>query len=290
MSNAIGDSLISMIIVRNMMRGGLHVTVFGKVAHGLRAWFPDVLIEPLPSALAMRDTLASFHTVIQMQHNQPVVDLIDCHSRVLTLHEVEFGSRTGCMAERFADFCRRDLGLSDVSLDNGVSAPAGLRHRHHRNRVVIHPEASTEDKRWPAAQFVRLARRLEQRGFEPHFVIAPHERARWVALLDAHNISAPVFPDLDSLASWVYESGWFIGNDSGVGHMASNFGLPTISLFRRRRVSERWRPVWGTTRVVLSWQWVPTSYLKERFWRETLTLGRVLSVFSRLVRDEAGGG
>jgi hypothetical protein len=40
----------------------------------------------------------------------------------------------------------------------------------------------------------------------------------------------------------------------------------TIQVFRRR-VAERWRPAWGTVDVVLPWQWVPTSYLKEKLWR-----------------------
>jgi hypothetical protein len=85
----------------------------------------------------------------------------------------------------------------------------------------------------------------------------------------------------------VYESGWFIGNDSGIGHLASNLGIPSISLFRRRRVAERWRPAWGLVDVVLPWQWVPSAYLKERFWRHTLTCNRVLSAFARLTRQAA---
>ncbi|MCY0388228.1 glycosyl transferase [Robbsia sp. Bb-Pol-6] len=289
MSHALGDSLVSMVIVDNLRRNGVDVEVFGSTAHVLREWFPDVRIAPLPPPAALRARLAAFHTVIQMQHDQPVADLTALHPRVRTLHDVEFGHRRGCMAERFADFCRNELGLADVDLDNGMRAPAGLQHRRHAQRIVIHPEASTDDKRWSAHRFIRLAHRLRERGFEVYFVIAPHERERWPDL-DAHRISAPHFADLHLLACWVYESGWFIGNDSGVGHLASNLGIPTISLFRRRGVAQRWRPAWGETRVVLSWQWVPTARLKEIFWRETLTCARVLAVFSALAGREAARG
>ncbi|MEA3127619.1 MAG: hypothetical protein QOD67_4638 [Caballeronia sp.] len=264
-SNAIGDTLVSMVIVRNLIDHGFDVTVYGTPAHALRLWFPDVTVLPLPQE-NIATAFASYNTVFQMQWNQPLSDLVDVHSHVLTLHDVEFGDRSGCMAQRFADFCRDDLALSAAVRDNGIRAPVGLEHRRHGTRVIIHPEASTEDKRWFSHRFVRLAQRLRKRGYDVQFVIAPHERERWPNL-EKFDIPAPHFADLHALACCVYESGWFIGNDSGVGHLASNLGIPSLSLFRRRRVAERWRPAWGTVDVVLPWQWVPTSYLKEKLWR-----------------------
>ncbi|WP_240766779.1 glycosyltransferase family 9 protein [Paraburkholderia flava] len=281
MSNAIGDSLVSMIIVRNLMKNGIDVTVYGNPAYALRHWFPEVAVRRLPTEEDSASTFAEYDTVLQMQWNQPLVRLLDAHPRVRTLHDVEFGEHPGCMAERFADFCRNELALDGVDLGNGIAAPAGLQHRRHSKRIVIHPEASTDDKRWPAERFVKLARRLQKKGYEPHFVIAPHERARWkdVQMFD---IPVPVFDDLGTLAAWVYESGYFIGNDSGIGHLASNLDIPAVSLFRRRGVAARWRPVWGAVEVILPWQWVPTSRLKERFWKETLTCSRVMAAFMRM--------
>ncbi|MEA3123866.1 MAG: hypothetical protein QOD67_885, partial [Caballeronia sp.] len=110
-SNAIGDTLVSMVIVRNLIDNGIDVTVYGTPAHALRHWFPGVTIFALP-----RDDLtaafAAYDTVFQMQWNQPLRDLVDVHPHVVTLHDVEFGDRPGCMAQRFADFCRDDLALS----------------------------------------------------------------------------------------------------------------------------------------------------------------------------------
>jgi len=281
MSNAIGDTLLCMIIVKNLIKNGIAVTVFGTPAFALRTWFPDVDMLPLPSYGDVPLTLAAFDTVIQQHTHQPVPMLSQFHRRVVTLHHVEYSERQGCMGERFADFCRRELSLPNIDLDNGLTVPAGLQHRRYMQRVVIHPEASTPDKCWTRQSYINLALKLRHRGFDVHFVIAPNERARWVGL-NAHGISAPPFSDLNALAGWVYESGWFIGNDSGIGHLASNLGIPTLSLFRRRQVANRWRPVWGSVGIVLPWQWVPTSFLKEKFWRQTLTCGRVLRGFSRL--------
>lgn len=285
MSNAIGDSLVSMIIVRHLQLSGVDVTVFGAPANALREWFPDVEVFPRLNEETLAEQLAPFDTVFQMQWNQPLPGLRTAHPRVVTLHDVEFGDRQGCMAERFVNYCRDQLAIAGADLDNGMRAPRDLVHRRNMKRVVIHPEASTEDKRWLSARFVKLAARLKARGYDPVFVIAPHERERWSGL-SQHGISAPVFETIGALASYVYESGWFIGNDSGVGHLASNLGIPAVSLFRRRRVAERWRPAWGATRVVLPWQWVPTAYLKEKFWRQTITCSRVLAAFDRLRQRE----
>jgi heptosyltransferase III len=284
-SNAIGDTLVSMVIVRNLIDNGIDVTVYGTPAHALRHWFPGVTILALPQD-NLAAAFAQYDTVFQMQWNQPLRDLVDVHPHVVTLHDVEFGDRPGCMAQRFADFCRDNLALSAPVLDNGITAPASLLHRRNGKRVMIHPEASTEDKRWFSHRFVRLAQRLRKRGYDVQFVIAPHERERWrdLATLD---IPAPHFENLHELACYVYESGWFIGNDSGIGHLASNLGIPSLSLFRRRRVAERWRPAWGVVDVVLPWQWVPTAYLKEKLWRQTLTCNRVLAAFARLTRQAA---
>ncbi len=287
-SNALGDTLISMVIASNLLKSGVEVVVFGTPAHALRHWFPALEIRPLPDERTLAAVLAPFDRVLQMHVHQPTVGLPGIHPDVRIFGPVTLGGAGGCMAHRMAGFCRVELGLPHAEIDNGLSAPPELQHRRNRRRVAIHPEASTPDKRWSARRFVQLARRLQQRGYEVNFVIAPDERARWPEL-DQWNIPAPRFDDLHALAAWLYESGWFIGNDSGIGHLASNLGIPTLSLFRRRRVSERWRPAWGTVDVVLPWQWVPTARLKEKFWRETLTCARVLSAFARMVEADGRG-
>jgi hypothetical protein len=288
MSNALGDTLVLMVAVQNCLRNGIDITVFGRQACALRRWFPGVTIHPIPHREHGAAWLVCYDVVIQMHRHQPVPDLTAAHPNVLYLDSVELGDRPGCMAERFAGFCREELGLSHVGTDNGITPPPSLQHRRHRRRVVIHPEASTDDKRWRRARFIKLAHRLREHGYDVHFVIAPHERERWKGL-GTSALHAATFHDLHELACWLYESGWFIGNDSGVGHLASNLGIPTLSLFRRRRVAQRWRPGWGAGHVVLPWQWVPGAWLKEKLWRQTLTCARVLAGFHRMVREcEAG--
>ncbi|PLZ03087.1 glycosyl transferase [Burkholderia sp. WAC0059] len=281
-SNALGDTLVLMVIVHNLLKSGAQVVVFGSHAYALRPWFPGVDIRPLRGDDArLRESLASCDLVLQMHGHQPVPNLTALHANVQVLAPMTLSRTGGSIARRFAEFCRAELGLADAGADNGITPPPGLRHRRHARRVAIHPEASTPDKRWLPRRFAELARRLQLQGYEVGFVVSPGERARWEWLTHRH-FAVHTFDDTHSLAAWLYECGWFIGNDSGVGHLASNLGIPTLSLFRRRGVSERWRPAWGTNEVVLPWQWLPTSWLKERCWRETLTCARVLGAFERM--------
>jgi ADP-heptose:LPS heptosyltransferase len=285
MSNAIGDTLVMMVVVRNLLRQGVSVTVYGRTAHALRSLFPDVdIVLPPEDDDAYIAVLRDYPTVLQMHDHQPIDGLAKRLSTVRTLRETEYAKQGGCMAERFAEYARHTLGVAQVSIDNGMVPPAGKQHRLHRQRVVIHPEATTDDKRWGTARFIRLAALLRRQGYEPHFVLAPHERARWPQLA-ANGISAPQFGNLYELAEWIYESGWFIGNDSGIGHLASNLGIPTLSLFRRRGNAQRWKPAWGQAQVALGWQWLPGASMKERYWRQTLRCTRVMRQFRAVVKS-----
>ncbi|WP_321815309.1 MULTISPECIES: glycosyltransferase family 9 protein [unclassified Paraburkholderia] len=283
-SHALGDTLLLMVIARNLLDQGAEVAVFGRASWALRAWFPDVDIRPLPADAQWRETLAPWDTVLQMHVHQPVRDLASLHDNVRILDPLTDDVSNPPMVTRFTEFCRAEFNLPAVHTENGIAPRAGLQHRRYTRRVVIHPEASTPDKRWLPQRFLSLARNLERWGYEVAFVMAPDELPRWNSLL-LSRFAVHTFSSLDGLAGWLYESGWFIGNDSGVGHLAANLGVPTLSLFRRRAVAQRWRPAWGNAQVVLPWQWLPGASLKERFWRETLTCSRVLSAFARMTEE-----
>src|SRR5476651_1784180 len=91
-SNAIGDTLVSMVIVRNLIDNGIDVTVYGTPAHALQHWFADVTIHALPQD-NLATAFAQYDTVFQMQWNQPLRDLVDVHPRVVTFFFLKLGQR-----------------------------------------------------------------------------------------------------------------------------------------------------------------------------------------------------
>lgn len=281
LSPAIGDSLLMMTIARNLQQDGVSVTVFGRQIQSLCDWFPGIETHDDLPGDDLATALGGFDTVIQMHRSKPFDGLERCHPRVLFLDHVCRARSHESMADRLARFCRDELGLTSAHKSNGMTAPAGLQHRKHPLRVAIHPTASTADKCWLPERFIRLAIKLRELGYSPEFVVAPQERADWIHI-ERLGLTLPDLGSLDNVASWVFESGWFIGNDSGIGHLASSLHIPTLSLFMRRGIARTWRPDWGAGQVLIGSTFLPTGFLKERYWKYMLSVGQVSRAFEQM--------
>ncbi|HWT34984.1 MAG TPA: glycosyltransferase family 9 protein [Paraburkholderia sp.] len=284
-SPALGDSLLLMTVARNLQMSGKRVTVFSGHMHALRTWFPGMDIRPAPGDEP--DTLLrAFDTVIQLHADRPVARLEQRHPNAIVLEHLCRASSREAMAARLAQYCRESLRLHHAEPGNGIEVPAWLMHRRHALRVAIHPTASTADKRWLAPRFMRLALRLKSKGFEPNFIVTDDERAEWEHV-QQHGIGLPRLGSLDNVAAWLVECGWFIGNDSGIGHLASCLQVPTLSLFMRKGIARTWRPGWGAGKVLVGGGWLPTGRLKERCWKYALSVNQVLRAFEQLQREAA---
>ena len=270
-----------MTIARNLQQNGIAVTIFGRQIHSLGAWFPEIETLDDLAAEDLTAKLAGFDRVIQMHRNKPFVGLEQYHPQVSFLDHICRVRSSESMADRLAKFCIDEFGLAGADKSNGMTPPPGLQHRKYPLRVAIHPTASTADKCWLPARFIRLAIRLRELGFSPEFVVAPQERADWL-YIERFGLKLPDLGSLDNVATWVYESGWFIGNDSGIGHLASSLHIPTLSLFMRRGIARTWRPDWGTGQVLIGSTYLPTGFLKERYWKYMLSVRQVSRAFEQL--------
>ncbi|WP_297352954.1 glycosyltransferase family 9 protein [Paraburkholderia sp.] len=270
-----------MTIARNLQQNGIAVTIFGRQIQSLGAWFPEIETLDDLAAEDLTAKLAGFDRVIQMHRNKPFVGLEQYHPRVSFLDHICRVRSSESMADRLAKFCIDEFGLAGADKSNGMTPPPGLQHRKYPLRVAIHPTASTADKCWLPARFIRLAIRLRELGFSPEFVVAPQERADWL-YIERFGLKLPDLGSLDNVATWVYESGWFIGNDSGIGHLASSLHIPTLSLFMRRGIARTWRPDWGTGQVLIGSTYLPTGFLKERYWKYMLSVRQVSRAFEQL--------
>jgi heptosyltransferase-3 len=106
--------------------------------------------------------------------------------------------------------------------------------------LAIGPAANWQGKQWRAERFAELAMRLTAAaGLLPEFRIAvlaaQHERAQAEPLLAAipHNrrIDLVGRADLLTVAAVLRRSAMFIGNDTGLMHIAAASGTPTLGLF-----------------------------------------------------------
>lgn len=108
--------------------------------------------------------------------------------------------------------------------------------------LALAPTANWDGKIWPAAYFVTLAERLRLNGMAPVIFYGPgaDERQRaapvLAALPDALDLGGDY--ELGSVAALLGRCGLFVGNDSGLMHLAAASGIPTLGLFGPSRASE----------------------------------------------------
>ncbi len=84
--------------------------------------------------------------------------------------------------------------------------------------AVMHPFASSVAKRWPLDNFRAVADQLA----------CP---VKWLAGPEESLDQAERFDDLYDLASWLATARCYIGNDSGISHLAAAVGTPTLAIF-----------------------------------------------------------
>ena len=288
MPHAIGDSMYLMVLLRNLLHRGDTLTLVGGIIYPLRDWFPYAHFVPDPAIGEMPNALAGYDHLIQMFPRKIGGVLASDHfdaNRLLQLIDLPgFRQRSHVLASMQA-IAEQQFGLTGTLFtENGIQAPAHLLRQRYANRVVIHPVASNVFKTWTPQKFVALARHLKARDLSPCFVVPPVDAHLWRT--NAPDIDIAAFDNLADVAALLYESGWFIGNDSGIGHLASALGLPTLSLFPRAGLARRWRPGWGNNVVALPLPLMPITKLKERFWKPLLPLSRAITAFETLRIEE----
>jgi heptosyltransferase-1 len=134
---------------------------------------------------------------------------------------------------------RRLFGLAlgyepDLSaLESGiVPPPRGLADIDGKTAFLLHG-TSREDKKWPAEDWIGAARLLVGRGMTL-VTTWSNEREKAVAEAIAQAVPATIVvpkSPLSDIAAILGRSTLVIGADTGLTHLASAFGLPTVAVF-----------------------------------------------------------
>jgi heptosyltransferase-3 len=103
--------------------------------------------------------------------------------------------------------------------------------------VLIAPGSGSGSKNWPLCNYLELAKAI---SIAKAFLLGPAE-AELGPLLKSSQ--APVVHDvpLGTAAAMLKSCGWYLGNDSGISHLAGAVGARGIALFGATAAS-RWRP------------------------------------------------
>jgi len=122
---------------------------------------------------------------------------------------------------------------------NQQLAEAGL---EDRKIALIHPAAAFATKQWATENFARVAESLAERGFAPVAIAGPNEHAILESLIDQTSVRIVSLdlslPEVVALAA---RSQIFVGNDSGIAHIANAVETPSVVIFGSSNVAH-WRP------------------------------------------------
>lgn len=294
----LGDCLLTLILSQNLARQGHEVVTFHPFMSQMQEWFPHLSIRPFPPKLEEFDRFFIFYEKSAWMADVLSQCLASYREKTTVLNPIatpntdypywEEGRFDGSQpfADNLVNFCRKVLGMEGAEKNNGVVLPEGIESRKYPKRIVIHPTSSRPGKNWPRSKFLQLAKKLSQKGYEPLFIVSPAEKPEWP--------EAPLFSGLDAMARFVCESGYMIGNDSGIGHLASLLGVPTVSLFKNERTADFWRPSFGPGEICLPEGWLPNikgMRWRDKYWHWGLSVGHVIRIFEKfcVLGDQTAG-
>jgi lipopolysaccharide heptosyltransferase II len=108
--------------------------------------------------------------------------------------------------------------------------------------ALIHPAAAFATKQWPTEKFARIVEFLWEAGFASIAIAGPGESGVLNELVSNSSVPVATFdlslPEVTALAA---RSQLFVGNDSGIAHIAAAAGTPSVVIFGSSNIAH-WRP------------------------------------------------
>jgi len=113
-----------------------------------------------------------------------------------------------------------------IEFSKKLNIPKIFLKEDFKDYVVIHPGSGSTLKNPPLSLFIGLKTFLEGKGYKVLFLAGPNEA--WLLKWD---IPCYYTEDLIDLAQRLAKAKAFIGNDSGITHLASYLGVQTFAIF-----------------------------------------------------------
>jgi predicted lipopolysaccharide heptosyltransferase III len=158
----------------------------------------------------------------------------------------------------------------------GISndASAGIQQRLDKARIsgpiaLIHPAAAFATKQWKTENFAEIVDYLTGKGFSCVAVAAPSEGQILQDLAASTKSTFAAFDDLrlPEITALASRSKLFVGNDSGIAHIAAAVGTPAVVIFGSSNIAH-WRP-WNRAPAEIVYEQLPCQpchgYFCEKF-------------------------
>jgi lipopolysaccharide heptosyltransferase II len=129
------------------------------------------------------------------------------------------------------------------SLEQKVSARSAQSLSQIGPLALIHPAAAFATKQWSVENFARTVEFLSSKGLSPVAIAAKAERGLLNELQTRTKVPLLTFDDLElpEITALTSKARLFVGNDSGIAHIAAAVGTPSVVVFGSSN-RDHWRP------------------------------------------------
>jgi ADP-heptose:LPS heptosyltransferase len=138
----------------------------------------------------------------------------------------------------------KPLALSSTLLERGRQVLQQFDRGRQERLVVIHPGSGSAYKCMEALRIIPVIEWLRQEGTTPMLLEGPADREPVAQVVAAMTVGLPVIRerDLSAVAALLSHADLYIGNDSGMTHLAAALSVSTIACFGPTS-PRRWAPL-----------------------------------------------
>lgn len=181
-------------------------------------------------------------------------------------------------------------------------AASSIAEKLHAARVdeakplaLIHPAAAFDTKQWATANFARVVEDLSSHSFDCVAIAAPNEGQVLAGLIESSSAHITAFADLSlpEVTALSARSRLFVGNDSGIAHIAAAVRTPSVVIFGSSNVAH-WRP-WTVAPAEVVREELPCQPCPGYFCAEfdapecirRVTVERVMAAVNRVIKGSS---
>src|SRR5947209_319155 len=154
-------------------------------------------------------------------------------------------------------YLAQTIGLHHIEVPYKLPLKPAEHSMHHsgNQRIAIHPGSGGDQKCWSLSSFAALIEQLWHRNYPVLLLAGPADHHRIDAI---QRLLPPPQPGMFTtlideplldVAQHLQQYSCYIGNDSGITHLAAMLSVPTIALFGPTDPAN-WRPIGPTVTII----------------------------------------